>query len=138
MKRFEYLEDVAIADIAFKTYGKTLNELFENTAFAVAETIADTKTIQESETEEIVIEEADIEHLLFKFIAEIIYLKDAEEKVFSRFEVNISNGKLEAKLHGESLNENIKIRTDVKAVTMHMLKISSDKGIYTATMVLDI
>ena len=37
MKKYKILEDVAIADIAIEAYGKNLNQLFENTAFAIFE-----------------------------------------------------------------------------------------------------
>ena len=33
-EKYKFLEDVAIADIAFEAYGKSLNELFENAALA--------------------------------------------------------------------------------------------------------
>ena len=34
-KKFKFLENVAIADIAFEAYGKTLNELFENSSLVL-------------------------------------------------------------------------------------------------------
>ncbi|NQU98141.1 archease [Candidatus Woesearchaeota archaeon] len=135
--RFEYLEDVATADIAFRAEGNSLNELFENAAFALAETMADTSTLKDSIIRTIEVEEEDQEHLLFSFLSEMVYLRDVELLFFSKFEVNVEGNKLSAKLYGEKLNDNISLRNDVKAVTMHMLKIQK-KDKYYATVVLDI
>ena len=44
MKKFKYLEKVAIADIAFESYGKTLNEVFENSAYAFFDMTCNPKT----------------------------------------------------------------------------------------------
>ena len=84
--KFEYLEDVAIADIAFKAQGKDMNELFENAALATAETMMDTKSIKQKLVKEISLNEEDIEQLLFSFLSEIIYLKDAELHYFLKFD----------------------------------------------------
>ena len=43
--KYKFLEDVAIADIAFEAYGKDLNEVFENAALAIFELSADVETI---------------------------------------------------------------------------------------------
>ena len=46
MEKYKFLEDIAIADIAYEAYGKDLNELFENAALAIFEFSADIKTIE--------------------------------------------------------------------------------------------
>jgi|TARA_Y100000031_G_scaffold64158_1_gene71995 SHS2 domain-containing protein len=135
--KFKYLEDVATADIAFEAEGKNLNELFENAAFATAETIVDTKTVKQKILKTIKIEEEDLEHMLFSFLSEIVYLKDAESLIFSKFEVQIDKNKLTAKMFGSKINNDMDFVNDVKAVTMHMLKIEKKKK-YFATVVLDI
>ncbi|MFH1770419.1 MAG: archease [archaeon] len=134
---FEYLEDVAIADLAFRADGKDMNELFENCALAVAETIADTKTIEPKIVKKLSLESTDLEQLLFIFLSEITYFKDAELLFFSKFEVKIKDKKLTAKMYGDKINSAIKKRNDVKAITMHMLKIEK-KDKYYATVVVDI
>ena len=44
--KYKFLEDVALADIAYEAYGKDLNELFENAALAIFELSADMKTVE--------------------------------------------------------------------------------------------
>ena len=45
MKKYKFLEDVAIADIAYEAYGKNLNEVFENSAHAIFDLSADVRTV---------------------------------------------------------------------------------------------
>ncbi|MBC8495468.1 archease [archaeon] len=136
--KFVYLEDVATADVAFKAEGKNLNELFENAAMATAETLANTKTIKQKVIKRVSIEEEDIEQMLYAFLSEIVYLKDADLLFFSKFDVTINNGKLVARMYGEKVNDQIELRTDVKAVTMYMLKVENKKDKCCATVVLDL
>jgi SHS2 domain-containing protein len=136
-KKFEYLEDVATADIAFRAQGESLNELFETAALATADTIMDIKTVKQKVVKEAALEEEDRESLLFQFLSEIVYLKDAENLFFSKFEVNIKGNKLKAKMYGDKLNDKMTFKNDVKAITMHLLKIEK-KEKYYATVVLDI
>ena len=81
--KFKFLEKVAIADIAFEAYGKNLNELFTNVAMAVAETMAEVKTVEPKFKKEIKLENEKIDGLLFDFVGELIYLKDKDAFVFS-------------------------------------------------------
>ncbi|MBU1201957.1 MAG: archease [Nanoarchaeota archaeon] len=136
--KFEYLEDVATADIAFRARGKNLNELFENCALATTDTMVDTKTVKPKVTKTITLEHNDLEQLLFLFLSEITYFKDAELLFFSKFKVNIDGNKLKAKMYGEKFNNKVIFRNDVKAITMHMLKVEKKKENYYATVVLDI
>lgn len=136
--KYEYLEDVATADIAFKAQGETLEELFENCALATAETMADIKAIEEKHVEQLVLEEEDTEQLLYDFLAEIVYLKDAERLFFFKFKVELDGNKLTAKMFGDHVNKEMILNNDVKAVTMHKFKVWKEKNKYYATIILDI
>lgn len=137
--KFKFLEKVAIADVAFEAYGKNLNELFENCAMAVAETMADTKTVESKIKKEIKLENEKIDQLLFDFVQELIYLKDAEVLLFSKFDVDVKNGKLKAICYGDKIDiKKQKLRNDVKAITYHMYKVEKLKDKYKVTIVLDV
>ncbi len=136
--KYELLEDVATADIAFRAFGKTLNALFENCAIATTDSMVDISEVKAKIVKEIELSDGGKEDLLFSFLSEIVYLKDAENLFFSKFEVNVKDKQLKAKMCGEKFNDRITFRNDVKAVTMHMLKINKLKEGYDATVVLDI
>ena len=137
--KFKFLEKVAIADIAFEAYGKNLEELFTNVAMAVAETMAEVKTVEAKIKKEIKLENEKIDGLLFDFIGELIYLKDKDAFVFNKFEVELKNNKLKAICYGDKINmKKQTLRNDVKAITYHMYKVEKVKNVYMATIVLDV
>lgn len=140
VKSHKFLDDVAIADVAFEANGINLEEVFEACGDATFETIADLDTIGDSEVYDYSAENENIEDLLYDFLEEIVYLKDTESLIFKKCEVKISgNYKIEAKFIGEKINrEKQGLNTDVKAVTMHMFSLKKENGGYRATVVLDI
>lgn len=93
MKKFIYLEGIVTADAAFDAFGKTLEELFENAALATAEVMADLKTVKTKTTKTIEITAENAEQLLFKFLDQIVFLKDSENILFKKFKVKIADGK---------------------------------------------
>ena len=139
MKKFKYLEDVAIADICFEAYGKTLNEVFENSAYAFFDMTANPKTIQTKITKEITLKNNDQQNLLYDFLSELIFLKDSEQLIFKNVKVTIKNNQLKAILEGDKINpEKHELRNDIKAVTMHLFKLEKTKTGYLARVVVDI
>jgi len=141
-KKYKFLEDVAIADIAYEAYGKNLEELFENAAFAIFEMSANLETVNAKEKIEFEVESDKIENLLYDFLSEILFLKDSKYMVFKKVKVNIKQNKkyqLKAILEGDTINpQKQQLENDIKAVTMHMFEIKKEKSGYKATIVVDI
>ena len=139
MKKFKYLEDVAIADIAFEAYGKNLNEVFENCAYAFFDMTCNPKTVKQKIKEVITLNDKDEKNLLYNFLSELIFLKDSKQLIFSKLKVDIKDGKLNATLYGDKINsEEQELRNEVKAVTLHMFNLEKTKNGYKATIVVDI
>jgi len=141
--RFKILKEVATADIAFEAYGSSLSELFENSALATTSVMVDANTLSEDIKKDIILRNNEIERLLFDFLNEIIFLKDAEMLLFKAVNIHVKEmqGKfsLNAVLSGEKINrEKHNLKIDVKAITLHMFRIEKKKNKYTATVVLDI
>ena len=141
-KKYKFLEKVAIADIAYEAYGKNLNEMFENAAFAIFELSANLKTVDSKKKLEIKLENEKIENLLYDFLSEILFLKDSKYMVFKKVKVSITENKkyqLKAILEGDTINsEKQQLENDIKAVTMHMFEIKKEKNNWKATVVVDI
>ena len=142
MKKYRFLEDVALADIAYEAYGKDLNELFENAAMAIFELSAEVKTIEAKQKFEINLKNEKIDRLLYDFLSEILFIKDAKYVVFNNVKVKIKEGKefeLYAVLEGDSINsETQHLENDIKAVTMHMFEVKTHDNGWKATVVVDI
>jgi len=154
---YKFLEDVAVADVCFEADGKTLEKLFESAGLATTNTMIKTlKKISPKAKQKISVSADTIENLLFKFLEEIIFLKDARQLVFSKYKIKISlansrrreatspssNGKtykLECEARGEKLSmEKHDWLVDVKAVTWHLFEIKQEKNIWRARVILDI
>ena len=138
---FKFIEDVAIADVAFEATGKDLNELFKSAAQAVIESMANPKTVKPVIKKEIKKKEKDIEKLLFEFLEEIVYLKDKDAIVFHDVDVKVDEKKMELKatLRGDKIQpEKQELHQDVKAVTMHYYLVEKKDDVWKANVVLDI
>src|SRR3989344_2809229 len=94
--KFKYLENVAIADIAFEAYGKTLNEVFENSAYAFFDMTCNPKTVKQKIIKIIKVKAENEKDLLYNFLSELIFLKDSKQLIFSKVKVIIKNNKLKA------------------------------------------
>ena len=141
-EKYKFLEDVAIADIAFEAYGKTLNELFENAALAIFELSAEVETIDAVKKIEFELENKKIDNLLYDFLSEILFLKDSKYMVFKHVHVTVNEGKknkLKAILEGDRINPEVQhLENDIKAITMHMFEVKKEKDNWKATVVVDI
>jgi SHS2 domain-containing protein len=141
---YEFIEDVATADIAFRAQGRDLNELFTAAADATMNVmIEDLDTIERRVTKSVA-DEAEAEDLLLvEFLQELIYYKDAEQLLLRPVSVNVerSTGRLQvsATLAGERLDPaRHEQRADVKAVTYHRLEVKQTERGWDAFVILDI
>jgi protein archease len=137
---FEFFD--VTADVGFRSYGRNLDEAFENAALAVFDTITDIKRIKKQLSKRIIIESEDEKALLYDWLTELLFLHDSEDLIFSQFQVKIRKEGpdrffLEAEAFGEEFDPTIhEIRDEVKAVTFHLMKIQSEHG-YTVQVILD-
>ncbi len=141
-KKYKFLENVALADIAYEAYGKNLEEVFENAATAIFELSAELKTVDAKTKLDIILENEKLDNLLYDFLSEILFLKDAKYMVFKKVKVTIKEdtiNKLHAILEGDSIDsEKQHLENDIKAVTMHMFELKKERNGYKATIVVDI
>ena len=142
--KFEFLKDVAIADIAFRAEGKTTERLFENCALALTTSMADTAKMAEKARKKIAVEGKDVKELLYSFLEELVYIKDVEGLLFRKFSVKISREKAGLRLLADCAGDTLvnigreNLRNDVKAITMHMFEVKQENGGWAATVVVDI
>jgi SHS2 domain-containing protein len=136
---FKINEEIAIADVAIEVWAETIEGLFQDSGLAVSEVMVDTKTVEKKIELDISLNSTSVEMLLYDFLSEIVYLKDAKSLLFSRFDVKINELDLFAKLWGEKIDrERHHLRTDVKAVTLYRFEVKKENGIWKAEFVLDI
>ena len=141
---YKYLEDIGTADIAFEATGRDLPELFMSAADATMNVmIENLDTIEPRETRRIELKNDAIEMLLFDFLQELIYFKDAERLLLRAREMQIEEKdgaySLKATTAGEPLDpRRHQQRADVKAVTLHDFRVEKIEGGWKAAAILDI
>ncbi|MBD1934163.1 MULTISPECIES: archease [Cyanophyceae] len=141
---YEFLEDVATADIAFHAWGKDLEELFIAAGDATMNVMIDNlDAIALSETRTFSLENDELDMLLFNFLQEFIYYKDSELLLLRAQQVEISEKdgvhQLSAVTKGEKLDsDRHQQRVDVKAVTLHQFQLEKTDDGWTAMVILDI
>jgi SHS2 domain-containing protein len=142
-KNIIFHEDIAIADTAFTIKGKNESQLFENAGKAFVMTMADIIKVIPKLSKSIELHNKKLDILLFDFLNELLFYKDSEGLLFSKFKVKIKRYKemyiLNANIWGENVDpEKHRITTDIKAITMHMFKVVKKKDGYEARVVVDI
>jgi SHS2 domain-containing protein len=141
---FHYLEEIGIADIAFEATGRDLPELFTAAADATMNVMIDNlDAIEPRETRQIELRNDKIDMLLFDFLQELIYFKDAERLLLRVREAQIHEKEdaysLKATAAGEPLDaRRHQQRADVKAVTLHDFRVEKIDGGWKASAILDI
>jgi len=141
---YQYIDSIAIADVAFEAQGATIEELFRACwEAAVNVMVSDLKTIEGKVKREITLREGNVELLLFNFLQEMIFLKDAEQLLLLIDSLNIETEKGQQKLRAEAKGERIdplkhELIVDIKAVTFHHFMVKKSSDGWKATVVLDV
>ncbi|HEY9674843.1 MAG TPA: archease [Waterburya sp.] len=141
---YEFLEDVATADIAFRAWGNDLAELFKAAGDATLNVmIEDLDSIELKETRTFSLENDELDLLLFNFLQELIYYKDSEQLLLRAQQIQIEEKdglhQLSAVTKGEVIDrDRHEQRVDVKAVTLHRFQLEKTEDGWTAMVILDI
>lgn len=142
---FEYRGDIAHADVAFNAWAATLEELFTEAARATIQVMVENlEAVRPAQTVELKLEQESLEMLLFDFLNELIFYKDARRLILLPAQLTISKEedggcKVEGTLQGEEIDvKRHEMRTDVKAVTMLRYSLEQVPEGWRATVVLDV
>ena len=141
---FRYLDDRAIADVAFEAWGASLQELFIAAADATVNVmISDLSTIQPQEQRHLELSDSDADMLLFKLLQEIIFYKDADKLLLrvSELEIRQQDGLylVLANACGERIDVGRhELLVDVKAVTLHRFSLTPTANGWKTEVVLDV
>lgn len=128
MKKYRYLEHTA--DGKFQAFGKTLEEVFLNAAYAMLDLICNTAQVKAKTKKNIRVSGKDKEALLYNFLEEILFLLDSENFLLGKIKSIkiIKNKKYELKAEVFGDNASLyKFFGEVKAVTYNSMFIKQDK-----------
>jgi len=139
---FEYLEHTA--DVKFRAYGTTPEQMLSNAAAALFAAMIPPEQINVEESWQVELEAEDLEDLAYQWLSEIVFLFETESAVFSRFHValeKVEDGRgwrLRAEIGGERMDrERHSFLAEVKAVTRHKFAIKKNE-LWCIQVVLDV
>ncbi len=141
MKKFRIIEHTA--DIAVEVSAPSLEKLFEYSAYAWLQSVAEINGADNIEDKSIELSSASREVLLVDFLSELNYLLNVKRWLF----INVKslaieeNSKyiLKAIVAGTNLeNADVKLKTEIKAVTFHQMNIEETGKEFKTKIIFDI
>ena len=136
-KKFRFLPHTA--DRKFQAFGKTLEEVFENSALALFNIVYDEK-ISENKKFKISVKGKDLESLMYNFLEEFLVLIDSKNFLPTQIK-NLKLNKKKFEIKAEVVGDNAKnynVSEHVKAITYNEMFVKKEKGKWIAQVVLDI
>jgi SHS2 domain-containing protein len=135
-------------DVYIRAKGRDLIELFENSGFALFDTMVNASRVEGETVREVEARGFDLESLLYKWLENLLVLYYSENLVCGRvkvFEFTIKrvDGELEYMLRGKAYcdkfsHEKYEPRVEVKSPTYSLMRILKTENEWVAYFVLDI
>ncbi len=117
------------ADICIQAYGKDINEIFENSAYALFDQMTEVEKVRKRGTESITLAAASTDALLVDYLSELIFISSTMGFLFCDFSVRVNGLGLVSTASGEKIDRRRHVlKDDVKAVTYHMLELNTVEG----------
>ena len=140
---FRFLEEIALADLAFEAEGESLEEVFRGATQAILESMANPATVPEGWERAIERTDVDPAALLFDWLSEVVYWKDAAGVVFREAPLTLTREGdvwlLQARLIGAPVDQQTQeLHADVKGVTKHRYELKQTGGCWKVCVVLDV
>jgi SHS2 domain-containing protein len=139
-RRRPYRQLPHTADLAWRLWGASLPELFENAGCALSATLTDRRYLRRRDIREVRLAAGDREALLVDWLNHLLYLFDLDGFLGRDFQVvSLTDERLEARVTGESFDPaRHPSLTGVKAATYHQLSIVPVGDGWQATVMLDL
>lgn len=141
---FEYLDESVTSDLTIHAWAPSLEALLVDAADATTGVmVASLDSIRFTESRDVAIEAEAADLLLVRFLEEIVFHKDAGRLLLRATEVRVSSTaeglRATAKLRGERIDPaRHELGADVKAVTVHGLRVEQADAGWDATFTLDV
>ncbi|MEM3437713.1 MAG: archease [Nitrososphaerales archaeon] len=140
-KNYTFLEHMV--DALIEAHGESLEEAFESAGLALVDTMVNIEKVEEKIEDHIKVNGWDLKNLLYNWLEELLIKVTSEGKTYSSFKVKIKKKEgmyeLEAVAKGEDLDiVKHEPKTEVKAVTYHMMDIEQNGKGFKLRFLLDL
>jgi len=128
------------ADIKFKAFGNSIEEVFSNSALAIKE-IMHKGEVKSKKRKKIVVTGHDKENLLYEFLEEFLFLVETEGFLLSEIvDMEISEDDEEYRLTCELVGDSgdYEIEEHIKAITYSDMYVKEHDGKWIAQVVVDV
>jgi len=138
MKRYETFDHTA--DVGIRAFGKTVEDVFVNAAYALFDLLTNLKSVQSRVNREIIVEGMDLEDLLVRWLSELLFLCEGEGYLFREFSIlSLTPNSLKAVVEGEIFDPaRHEFKTEIKAVTYHQVEVAQKDGRWVGKVIFDI
>ncbi|MBN1972882.1 MAG: archease [Sedimentisphaerales bacterium] len=127
------------ADMGIRGYGASMEEAFAAAAVAMVAINVDPEKIQQEQKVKITCSEQDRELLFIAWLSNLLYEMATRKMFFSKFEVEIKDGKLTGCAWGEKMDlKKHKPVVEIKGISYSDLKVTQENGKWTAQCIVDI
>ncbi len=126
--------------MGLRGYGQTMAQAFEQVALALTATVTELDRVAPQQRVDIDCECADPELLLVDWLNALIYEMATRKLLFSRFEITIEGGRLDASAWGEMVNRSRhRPAVEVKGATYTALQVAQqENGDWLAQCIIDV
>jgi SHS2 domain-containing protein len=138
MKRYKLIDHTA--DIGIAAFGKDLPEAFANAAYAMFDILTDVSKVDGKNSFELQVSARNQEELLVTWLDELLFRYETERIVCDRFVINsLDDNNLSATIFYEKIDlKKHEIKTEIKNVTYHQLKIEKTHNGWSAQVIFDL
>lgn len=127
------------ADMGVRGIGRTREEAFEQAGLALTAVITDPANVRAVEPVAIEASAPDDEMLFVDWLNGLIYEMATRSLLFSRFEVHITDRRLNGRAWGEPVvNERHQPAVEVKGATYTALRVANENDVWIAQCVVDV
>ena len=128
------------ADVGVRSRGRNLGEAFENQAAGMFSIMADMRGVRARMNFSVEAEGTDEARLLASFLEELLFLYDTRGVFLKEFRItSLGKGRLTATVGGEEIDPARHVlKTQVKAVTHHLLEVNKTPDGVVTKVVYDI
>ncbi|MFN3551388.1 MAG: archease [Endomicrobiia bacterium] len=139
-KKFDFIDHTA--DIGIRVYGKTLEELFVNSALGMYNVICEKfKKISPKQKYKNTLKAPDNETLIVSFLNDLLYQTFVNKLLFCEFEIKSFKSDISVTYicYGEEYNKNKHGHLiELKSATFHKIKIKKNScGLFETTIIFD-
>ncbi len=139
---YQYSDSHTSADIGLVSCGSSLKEMLTDAALGLTALMVEPKDLRDDRIVDIEIVGDDPESLFYRWLSEIIFLKDAEKFLLKKCVVKSDDcppWKISGKLFGDAIDPSRqRLKIDIKAVTLYKLGVTRNENVWRGEAVLDL